>query len=425
MTLRVIVFLLFLHLFPICSIAQTLTVKDREDLHVLELVTLISFDGKVSAVTNQKGEVLLKPFYDKSGIEIRRLGYQTKRTSFEELERKRFILLLEPQALESEQVIISVSRWNEKNDEVAQRVSVLGSKELSMQQPQTAADFLAATGQVFIQKSQLGGGSPMIRGFATNRVLISIDGVRMNNAIFRSGNLQNVINIDPFTLQQTEVLYGPASVMYGSDAIGGVMDFSTIDAAYSPDDELLIKSTANSRYSSANQEKTGHLGIQIGARKFTSYTAFTSSEFGDLRMGSNGPEDYLRTFYVEKENGTDVSRTNENSKIQKPTAYNQYNVLQKFSFRPNLETELSYSFRYSTTSDYPRYDRLLRTRRGNPRSAIWNYGPQKWMMHNVSLERRTETPLYDNMVARIAFQNFEESRIDILILRKKAIELKL
>ena len=67
----------------------------------------------------------------------------------------------------------------------------------------------------------------MIRGFSANRVLIVVDGVRMNNAIFRSGNLQNVISIDPNMIELTEVIMGPGSVIYGSDAIGGVMNFYT------------------------------------------------------------------------------------------------------------------------------------------------------------------------------------------------------
>jgi hemoglobin/transferrin/lactoferrin receptor protein len=75
----------------------------------------------------------------------------------------------------------------------------------------------------------------MIRGFATNRLLYSVDGVRMNTAIFRSGNIQNVISLDPFAAEHTEVLFGPGSVIYGSDAIGGVMSFQTLSPQFSPD----------------------------------------------------------------------------------------------------------------------------------------------------------------------------------------------
>ena len=113
-------------------------------------------------------------------------------------------------------------------------------QDVQFQNPQTTADLLSNSGEVFIQKSQQGGGSPMIRGFATNRVLIAVDEVRMNNAIFRSGNLQNVISIDPFAVENTEVLFGPGSVIYGSDAIGGVMSFTTLAPKFSDSSKVLI-----------------------------------------------------------------------------------------------------------------------------------------------------------------------------------------
>ena len=73
----------------------------------------------------------------------------------------------------------------------------------------------------------------MIRGFATNRVFMVVDGVRMNNAIYRSGNIQNVISIDALSIETAEVVFGPGSLIYGSDAIGGVMDFHTLNAQFS------------------------------------------------------------------------------------------------------------------------------------------------------------------------------------------------
>jgi hemoglobin/transferrin/lactoferrin receptor protein len=78
------------------------------------------------------------------------------------------------------------------------RIEGIDKKEIALHNPQTAADMLANTGAVFIQKSQQGGGSPMIRGFSTNRLIYAVDGVRMNTAIFRGGNIQNVISLDPF-----------------------------------------------------------------------------------------------------------------------------------------------------------------------------------------------------------------------------------
>src|SRR5699024_7134498 len=109
----------------------------------------------------------------------------------------------------------------------------LSQKDVLFTSPQTSADLLKNSGQIYIQKSQLGGGSPMIRGFATNRLLITVDGVRINTAIFRGGNVQNVISIDPLAVENTEIIMGPGSVIYGSDAVGGVMNFYTLEPHFS------------------------------------------------------------------------------------------------------------------------------------------------------------------------------------------------
>ena len=93
-----------------------------------------------------------------------------------------------------EPIKVYYNRWERKINEVPNRITKFNFKQQRLQNPQTMADAIGITGEVFIQKSQMGGGSPMIRGFATNRVLIVVDGIRMNNAIYRSGNLQNIIS---------------------------------------------------------------------------------------------------------------------------------------------------------------------------------------------------------------------------------------
>ena len=156
------------------------------------------------------------------------------------------------------EVVLTPNRWKQTANEVPQKVTVINSSAVALQNPQTAADLLTISGKVFMQKSQQGGGSPMIRGFATNRLLYSIDGVRMNTAIFRGGNIQNVISLDGFVIDKTEIVFGPGSVMYGSDAIGGVMSFQTLTPRFSLEDKTRVSGSAVSRISSANEEKTAH-----------------------------------------------------------------------------------------------------------------------------------------------------------------------
>ena len=161
-------------------------------------------------------------------------------------------------------------------------------RDVRLRNPQTTADLLGQIGSVFIQKSQLGGGSPMIRGFATNRVLMVADGVRMNNAIYRSGNIQNIISIDPFSLEDAEVIFGPGSLIYGSDAIGGVMDFHTLTPRFSTDEKMLPKGQWIARYSTANKENTVHADINTGWKKWSLLTSLTYSSFDDQKMGKHG-----------------------------------------------------------------------------------------------------------------------------------------
>ncbi|KPK87842.1 MAG: TonB-dependent receptor, partial [Bacteroides sp. SM23_62_1] len=230
--------------------------------------------------------------------------------------------------------------------------------------------------------------------------------------IFRSGNLQNVISIDPFTTERTEVLFGPGSVIYGSDAIGGVMNFYTLTPELSMEQKPLVSGNAAIRYSSANNEYTGHFSLNAGWKKWASLTSFSQFHFDDLRIGSNGPDEYLRHSYVQRVDTADRVFTNDHPRIQKPTGYSQTNLMQKIRFAPNENWKITYGFHYSTTSDYDRYDRLLRMRGGLPRSAEWYYGPQVWMMNNLTATHHISSGIYDELTTRLAHQFFKESRID-------------
>lgn len=392
--------------------AQIITVKDRETGQALELATLLSETPKAFAMTNAQGRADLSAFRGSEKIEIRLLGYQTETTSYATLEKAGFTVSLAHSGLSLDQVVVSATRWNQSKREIPAKITSISARDVALQNPQTAADLLGGSGEVFIQKSQQGGGSPMIRGFSTNRVLLTVDGIRMNTAIFRSGNLQNAISLDPFSIENTEVFFGPGSVIYGSDAIGGVMNFQTLTPQFTLTDKPLVSGKAAARTASANREQTGHFDFNAGWEKWAFVTSFSHNDFGDLRMGANGPDEYLRPLYVQRQNDTDVVIANDEPLVQRPTAYSQINMMQKLRFKPNEKWDFNYGFHYSTTTDYSRYDRHVRYRNGLPRSAEWYYGPQKWMMNNLNIAHTGSTGLFDQMTLRLAYQFFEESRVD-------------
>lgn len=310
-------------------------------------------------------------------------------------------------------MVVSFNKWEQNLNEVPNKISKITRTDIVRNNPQTAADMLAQTGAVFVQKSQLGGGSPMIRGFATNRVLLVVDGIRMNNAIYRSGNLQNVISIDALSTETAEVIFGPGSLIYGSDAIGGVMDFHTLSPRFSKSDKWLTRGSAFARYSTANKEQTYHADLTLGSRKWSFVSSFTYSSFGDQRMGKHGGQDsYLRPEYVERINDQDVIVKNNDPRVQRFTGYDQTNFLQKVAFRPSDKLSFQYSFIYGGTGTTPRYDRLIQYRNGALRFAEWNYGPMLWRMHSFQVIHQKKNALYDESKFLIGYQDYEESRID-------------
>lgn len=410
--MRKIIVAFFLSFIANAMVAQVLTVKDAETLLPLEQVIVMSENPRKYVFTNAKGQADVSDFKGVASIEIKLLGYVTQKISFLSIEQHDFEIVLTPSDISLDQVVVAATRWRQSNSGIPYKISTIKPKEVILQNPQTAADLLGASGEVFIQKSQQGGGSPMIRGFSTNRLMYVVDGVRMNTAIFRSGNLQNVISLDPFAMENTEVLFGAGSVIYGSDAIGGVMSFHTLTPEFSLEDETLVSGKGMARYASANNEKTYHFDVNVGWDKWAVLTSISSNDFGDLKMGAHGPDDYLRSFYVIREDDEDVVVTNEDMKKQTPSGYTQINLMQKVRFKPNENWDFQYGFHYSETSDYARYDRHIRTRNGLPRSGEWSYGPQIWMMNNLSVNNRKDSGLYDDVNLRIAHQHFEESRMD-------------
>ena len=407
-----IICLLLLTLFFGQVQAQTITIRDAETGKALDQVTIMSSEPHVFAVTNADGQADLSEFKTAQAILFQSLGYQLRTLSYDEVVQLKFEVLLTPSDFELETVVVSATRWRQNTGDVPSEITVISGKDVQLQQPQTAADLLGISGKVFIQKSQQGGGSPMIRGFATNRLLCTVDGVRMNTAIFRGGNIQNVISLDPFAIERTEVLFGPGSVIYGSDAIGGVMSFQSLKAQLSLNNETLVSGKADFRVSSANNERTGHFDVNVGWKKWAMLTSFSSFDFDHLMQGSNGPEDYLRPFHVQRQDSADIVVYQEDERLQIPTAYSQKNFMQKLRFSPNKAWDLNYALHYSETSPYGRYDRHNRTRNGLPRHAEWNYGPQVWMMNHLQIEHSGSNAFYDQMNISLAYQNFEESRID-------------
>ncbi len=410
--MRLILILAVFFLFTGLS-GQTIKVVDNSNLQPIENVAIFNLEHTKTALTNEKGKAGLPSFNENDTLFFQHASYQDFILPFSAVKKMGFEINLTKSTVNLSEFVVSASKWEQKREEVPNKITSIKVKEVEFLNPQTTADLLGTSNEVFIQKSQLGGGSPMIRGFSANSILLVVDGVRMNNAIYRSGNLQNIITIDPNIIEDAEVIFGPGSIIYGSDALGGVMDFHTKEIRLSHEDKPTIKTNAMLRYATANKEKTAHVDFNYGRKKWGSLTSFSFSDFDDLKMGSVGNDDYQRFDYVGRLENTDKMNRNSDPDIQKFSGYNQLNVLQKFKYNPSSSVGLTYAFHFSISSDIPRYDRLIQYANDSTlKYGEWYYGPQQWMMHNLQINLENKNKVYDDARITIAYQDVEESRHD-------------
>ena len=395
-------------MWTITGFSQNLTIIDENNKPVIG--ASIFSDLSNYETTDKNGNVSLDKFSRSDTLTIKQYGFKEEKLPKSKL-KNTLILLYDNELLD--EVVISASKFSQKFREVPKKVTQINRSMIEFTNPMTSADLLERGGYVYIQKSQLGGGSPMIRGLSTNRLVLSVDGVRLNNAIFRSGNIHNVISISPMNIENTEVIMGSASVLYGSDAIGGVMNFYTKKAKLSNDSNPNIQININSRYSSASNEKMYHIDFNYGLEKIAFLSSFSKSDFDDLTMGIHGPSDYLRPNYVTQNSaGDDVLVTNSKPRVQRNTGYSQTNFMQKVLYEPNEDLSIDIGIHFSKTGNIPRYDRLIRT---NENEGLyyseWYYGPQEWLLINSQLTYiPKETKFYDELKFGSSFQRFSESR---------------
>ena len=395
-------------MWTITGFSQNLTIIDENNKPVIG--ASIFSDLSNYETTDKNGNVSLDKFSRSDTLTIKQYGFKEEKLPKSKL-KNTLILLYDNELLD--EVVISASKFSQKFREVPKKVTQINRSMIEFTNPMTSADLLERGGYVYIQKSQLGGGSPMIRGLSTNRLVLSVDGVRLNNAIFRSGNIHNVISISPMNIENTEVIMGSASVLYGSDAIGGVMNFYTKKAKLSNDSNPNIQININSRYSSASNEKMYHIDFNYGLEKIAFLSSFSKSDFDDLTMGIHGPSDYLRPNYVTQNSaGDDVLVTNSKPRVQRNTGYSQTNFMQKVLYEPNEDLSIDIGIHFSKTGNIPRYDRLIRT---NENEGLyyseWYYGPQEWLLINSQLTFiPKETKFYDELKFGSSFQRFSESR---------------
>ena len=403
--MRKIYFSLLLSILYVSAQAQHY-VQDLDNNPISEVKIYNTKDISDYVTSNFEGAFHLKETWDKSdSLIISHSLYQLETLSYTELKNTKIIFLKEDITL-LEEIVVTVNNNEDLLKQRAERRTIINKREIEKFNPQTSADLLGNKPGISVQKTQSGGGSPNIRGNEANRILLMIDGVRMNNAIYRGGHLQNSITIDPSILANSEILYGPSSVVYGSDALGGVVHFRTRIPDLTDETDLNYYSS----FATGNKSLITHIDLEYGESKFAFLSSFTHKSFGDIRMGKtrlHGDDDWGRIYHYAEDG---VIKKNDNPDIQKNSGYLQVDALQKIVYKSSTSSRFIANFQYSTSSDINRQDQLNDYKNGTLKYEKWYYGPQNRILGSLTFEDWTKRKLYDKAEIIAAYQNLEESR---------------
>ncbi len=377
----------------------------------------VVIEDKFYASSDLQGMVSVPRTYYRDTVTFSYVGFRPNELVLQGLSSQLTTIVLQPEMSQLGEIIV-FGRKSTNQSDIAQQIKVLSPQDIKALHAPSTVDYLEKSGTAYVQKSQLGGGSPILRGMEANRILLVSDKVRMNNAVYRSGHLQNSITLDPYLIESIEVALGPSSLLYGSDALGGVIHYRTRSPGVSSSlGDRRREINYGVSYGSAAEEKGLHLDINFGRKDLGFLTSISFTDFGDLMSGKRTPADYpsfgTRPFFAERVDGEDILRVNRDSFLQVGTAYNQLDITQKVSYRYSEDLMLKGNLQYSTSSDIPRYDMLTEPgdTPGSLRWARWDYGPQNRVLTSLEGQWSRPSAYWDEAIFILSTQAIDEQRI--------------
>ena len=144
---------------PLFSIAQEVFVYDADTKEPLAGVLVYNKDQSIRFLTALDGRCVLNGYSAKETLYINHSSYIEYRTNVKQWVQRGRVVYLQRNAFELDEVVMSVSKWKQQRKDVPQKIVGINAQSIAFNQPQTAADMLQQTGKVYVQKSQLGGGS--------------------------------------------------------------------------------------------------------------------------------------------------------------------------------------------------------------------------------------------------------------------------
>jgi len=294
------------------------------------------------------------------------------------------------------EVVVTTQRNPQEPSGIPYSINSLTRKSLNEFSPRTTPEALMNRNGVFVQKTNHGGGSPFIRGLTGNQTLLLIDGVRLNNSIYRYGPNQYLNTIDAFAIDKIEVARGTGSVQYGTDAMGGVIQVFTKEPALNRYQSSLHGNVFG-KYMTGNMEKSGGTELEFRTPKYAVLIGGTYRNFGDLIGGKNTGK-------------------------QNPSGYNEYAFDAKIVTAIRKNIQLTVASQFLRQQHVPVYHKVMLEN-----FKLNEFDPQQRLLTYARLNIQGHRKLFDQVKIIASWQQNEEGRssqkngIDLLIREKDKI----
>ncbi|NQU51884.1 MAG: TonB-dependent receptor [Bacteroidetes bacterium] len=299
-------------------------------------------DANISIINSNKGTVSNeKGFFtinysekDVSELLISCLGFESIRLKlFRESAKNTLTIKLQPTTIQlNKSIVVTASKNNLVSHKLPEAVSVLTEEELIFNAPRSMAEALVGVPGVWMQKTNHGGGSPFLRGLTGNQTLLLVDGIRLNNAAFRYGPNQYFNTIDVFSVNQVEIIRGKGSVLYGSDALGGVINVITQSPEFFTK-KARLKGRGRLKLLNKGMEQSGAGELEYQSQKFAISGNVNYKNFGDLYAGGN-------------------------LGFERPSGYNETGTNLKTKLRLTDKFLITSALNYLIQNKIPRYDQI-------------------------------------------------------------------
>lgn len=291
---------------------------------------------------------------------------------------------------------VTASRVQQSAIDTPASVSVVDAQEILDRALRTVPDALRYTSGVMIQKTTYAHGSPFIRGFTGRQNLLLVDGVRMNNSTYRSGPVQYWNTLDANAVSRMELVKGPQSTLYGSDALGGTLNVISKDTGYLNESGSFYGGSVYYKYDTNSKSHVGRLEQRFGiGGKWGFMLGVSGKDYGDIKDSNQGR--------------------------MERSGYREENLDLKFEYALNATTQLTFAHQYLNQDDVNRWHRLEENRGWIHGNHVTEPGvfkleafDQERSLTYLRLDGQSEVSLLRNWQATLSYQRSQDStaRID-------------